>query len=116
MRDFASQGLWPFPKAIFNFLFWNWSKTNGEKLVGFSSVRMLTWFSLIWSQFQFLVIIDYFLGKKHMKSIMLCALTQPEQVLLSNRYDTRTPQHMHNQTTSVRSSHWGIVTFSRRYF
>ena len=33
---------------------------------------MLTWFSLIWSLFQFLVIIDYFLGKKHIKSTMPC--------------------------------------------
>ena len=34
MRDFASQGLWPFPDAIFNFLFFelvedNWGKTGG---------------------------------------------------------------------------------------
>ena len=33
---------------------------------------MLTWFSVIWSLFQFLVIIDYFLGKKHIESTILC--------------------------------------------
>ena len=36
-----------------------------EKLVGFSSVKDLIWFSLIWSQFQFLADIDYFLVKKN---------------------------------------------------
>ena len=37
---------------------------------------------------------------------MLYALTQPERELLGNRYGTRTMQHMHDQTTSVQSSHW----------
>ena len=36
---------------------------------------------------------------------MLYALTQPERELLSNRYGTRTKQHMHDQTTSVQLSH-----------
>ena len=61
MRDFASQGLSPFPDAIFNLFVEelvedNWGKTGG----GSRQLRMLTWFSLIWSLFQFLVIIDYF--------------------------------------------------------
>ena len=64
---------------------------------------------------------------------MLYALTQLERELLSNRYGTRTTQAMHDQTTSVQSSHpvymlcysltkherfyeQGIVTFSRRHF
>ena len=76
---------------------------------------MLTWFSLIWSQFQFLVVrpIDYFLGKKHIESIMcmLYALTQPKRELRSNRYGTRTTQHMHDQTTSIQSSHWVYMFF-----
>ena len=57
------------------------------------SRRPLTWFSLIWSHFQFLVIIDYFWVKKPIESIMLYALTQPERELLNNRYGTRTTQH-----------------------
>ena len=36
---------------------------------------------------------------------MLYALTQHERELLGNRYDTRTTQHMHDQTTSVQLSH-----------
>ena len=44
---------------------------------------MLTWFSVFWSQFQFIVIIDYFLGKMHR---VFALLTQPERELLSNRY------------------------------
>ena len=44
---------------------------------------------------QFLVIINYFLGKKDKES-KLYALTQPERELLSNRYGTRTAQHMHD--------------------
>ena len=79
----------------------------GENWWGSRQFRKLTWFSLIWSQFQFLVIIDYF-WVKNIKSIMLYhvyALIQPEQEMLSNRYGTRTTQHMHDQTTSVQSSH-----------
>ena len=66
MRDFASLGLWPFPDAIF-YLFVGklvenyWGKTGG----GSRQLRMLTWFSVVWNLFQFLGIIDYFLGKKH---------------------------------------------------
>ena len=87
MRDFASQGLWSFPDDIFNFFVGepvenNWGKTGG------------VWFSLIWSQFQFLVTIDYFLGKKHIDS-MLYASTQPEGELLSSRYGRWTTQHIH---------------------
>ena len=129
---------------------------------------MLTWLSLIWSLFQFKVIIDYFWGKKHLESTMLCyslakharfnfdffveelvednwgkllgfssvknvdfiqsnlksdsifsyywlffgwktyrvyAVTQPERELLSNRYGSRTTQHMHDQPKSVQLSH-----------
>ena len=61
MRDFASLWLLPFPDAIF-YLFVGelvenyWGKTGGV-LVD------LTWFSVIRSLFQFLVIIDYFGGK-----------------------------------------------------
>ena len=36
---------------------------------------------------------------------MLYALTQPERELQSNRYSTRTTQHMHDQTTSDQLSH-----------
>ena len=39
MRDFASQGLWPFPDAIFNFLFFDQVKDNWGKPVGFSSIK-----------------------------------------------------------------------------
>ena len=57
----------------------------GENWWGSRQLQLLTWFSLIWSQFQFLVITDYFGDKKHIES-MLYALTQPERELLSNRY------------------------------
>ena len=43
-----------------------------ESWWGSSQLRMLTWFNVIWSLFQFLVIIDYFGGKKHIESTMLC--------------------------------------------
>ena len=43
-----------------------------DYFLGSRQLRMLTWFSLIWSSFKFLVIIDYFLGKKHIESTMLC--------------------------------------------
>ena len=44
---------------------------------------------------------------------MLYALTQPERELLSNRYSTRITQHMHDQTTSVETSHWvNILCYS----
>ena len=83
MRDFASQGLWSFPDAIFNFLFPelvenNWGKTGG----GSRQLKMMTWFSLIWSQFQFLVIIYNFFGGGKNKESMLYAMTQPERELL----------------------------------
>ena len=46
--------------------------------------------------------------KKHIES-MLYAVTQPELELLSNRYGSRTTQHMHNdQTTSVQLSHGSL--------
>ena len=67
-----------------------------ENWRGSCQLRMLTCFSLIWSHFQFLATINYFLGKKH-KSL-LYASTQPERELLSNRYDTRTTQHIHVRT------------------
>ena len=38
MRDFGSQGLWPFPDAIFNLFVGELVEDNWEKLVGFSSV------------------------------------------------------------------------------
>ena len=70
MRDFTSLGLWPIPDAIFYLFVWelvqNYWRDNWW---GSRQLRMLTLFSLIWSLFQFLVIIDYFLGKE---STMLC--------------------------------------------
>ena len=47
-------------------------KLLGGNWWGSRQLRMLTWFSVIWSLFQFLVIIDYFLGKPHIESTMLC--------------------------------------------
>ena len=67
MRDFASQGLWPFSDDIFNFFVEEQSKTIGETCLGSRQLRMLILFSLIWSQIQFLVIIDNSLGKKHIE-------------------------------------------------
>ena len=70
------------------------SKTIGGKLVGFSSVKDV---DLIQSVLKSVPIYSYywlFLGKIHIES-MLYALTQPERELLSNRYVTRTTQHMH---------------------
>ena len=66
MRDFASQGLWPFPDDIFNLFVKELVEDNWEKIVGFS-VKNVDF--LIWSQIQFLVIIDYSLGKKHIESM-----------------------------------------------
>ena len=60
-----------------------------------ATVRTLRDVDLIQSNsFNFLVTIDYFLGKKHIK-FMHYASTQPEGELLSNRYGTRTTQHIH---------------------
>ena len=65
----------------------------GENWWGSRQLRMLTWFSLIWSLCQFfLVIIDYFLGKKHIESIMLC----------------------YSLAKHARFCEPGVVTFSRR--
>ena len=72
MRDFPSLGLWPFPDAIFYLFVGELVENYWGQLVGSRQLRMLTWFSVIWSLFQFLVIIDYFLGKKHIESTMLC--------------------------------------------
>ena len=77
------RGLWPFPDDIFNFFVGDLVENNwGKNGLGSCQLRILTWFSLIWSQFQFLVTIDYFLGKKHIGS-MLYASTQPERELLT---------------------------------
>ena len=103
MWDFASQGLWPFPNTILSPCFGTSPRQLGENWWGSRQLRMLTWFSLMWSQFQYLVIIDYFLGKKHIES-MLYALTQPKREW-SNRYGTRTTQRMHDQIMSVQLSH-----------
>ena len=81
---FCEPGIVTFSRRHFLFLCslnWNWWGSRQLKM-------LKTWFSLIWSQFQFLVIIDYFFGKTHIES-MLYALTQQEQELLSNRYGTR---------------------------
>ena len=51
MRDFASQGLWPFPDAIFKFFVEELVEDNWGKLVGF----------------RFLVTFDYFKKKKKKK-------------------------------------------------
>ena len=106
MQDFASQGLWHFPDVIFNFLFLlivedNWGKTSGVLL----QLKLWTWFSLYWSHFltisiQFIVIIDYFLGKIHIES-----MHWPKQNKSCQVTDTWTTQHMHDQTMSVQSSH-----------
>ena len=61
MRDFASQGLWPFPDAIFYLFVGELVEDNWGKFVGFSSVKDV---DLIQSNLKsVLVIIDYFLGK-----------------------------------------------------
>ena len=45
---------------------------GGGNWRGSRQLRMLTLFCVIWSLFQFLFIIDYFWGKKHIESTMLC--------------------------------------------
>ena len=105
MLDLPARDCDLFPDAIFQFLVpWTCRRKLGENWWVSRQFKKLTWFSLIWSQFQFLVIIDYFLGKKH-KGSMLYALTQLERELLSNRYGTLTTQHMHDHTTSVQLSY-----------
>ena len=64
-----------------------------ENWWGSRQLRMLTWFSVIWSLFQFLVIIDYFWGKKHIESTKLC----------------------YTLTKHARFCEPGVVTFSRRH-
>ena len=58
MRDFASQVLWPFPNAIFNFFVEELVEEKGSR-----QLRMLSWFSLIWSQFQFFSYYWLFFGE-----------------------------------------------------
>ena len=60
-----------------------------ENWWGSRQLRMLTWFSDIWILFQFLVIIDCFLGKKHIESTMLAKharFCEPGIVTFSPRY------------------------------
>ena len=64
-----------FPTIYLISLSENYSKTIEGNWQGSCQLRMLTWFSLIWSQFQFLVTIDYF----WVKNIMLYASTQPKE-------------------------------------
>ena len=101
MRDFESQGLWTFPDGIFKFFVEKLVEDNGGNGWGSRQLRMLTLFSLIWSQIQFLVITDYSLGKKYVESM----LWPTRNGSCCNRYGSRTTQHMHNQTTSVQLSH-----------
>ena len=46
----------------------NW-RQFGENWWGCHQLRMLTLFSVIWSLFQLLIIIDYSMGKKHIQSM-----------------------------------------------
>ena len=48
MRDFASQGLWPFPDDIFDFFIEELVENNWGKLVGFSSVKNVDFISYYW--------------------------------------------------------------------
>ena len=94
MQDFASLGLWPFPDAIFYLFVEDLVEDHGGgDWWGSRQLRMLTWFSVVWSLFQFLIIIDYFLGKKHIESTMLC----------------------YSLAKHARFCDPGIVTFSRRH-
>ena len=92
---FCEPGIVTFSRRHIEFLCRRSSRKQlRENWRGSCHFRMLTLFSLIWSQFQFLVTIDYFLGKKHIEP-MLYASTQLEGKLLSNRYGTRTTQRIH---------------------
>ena len=98
MRDFARQGLWPFPDAIFYLFVGELVEYNWGKLVGFLSAKNIDFmqcnlksdsiFSYYWLFFGY-------------KTYRVYAVTQPEREMLSNRYGSRTAQHMHDQTTSV---------------
>ena len=78
MQDFASQRLWPFPDDIFNCFVGELLKNNWGKLAGFLSVKDVDLIQSNLKKFQFLVTIFYFLGKKHIES-MLYASTQPKE-------------------------------------
>ena len=62
----------------------NYSKTIEGKLAGFLSVKDVDLIQSNVTLVSILVTIDYFLGEKHIES-MLYASTQPEGELLSNR-------------------------------
>ena len=70
----------------------NYSKTVGGKLVGFSSVKDVDFIQCNLKS-QFLVIIDYFLAKNHIESIMLCYSLAKHAIFCEP----------------------GVVTFSRQY-
>ena len=90
----------------------------GENWWGSRQLRMLSLFSVIWSLFQFLVIVDYFLvlvKKKHIESTMLCyslakhaRFYEPGVVTFSRRYVTR---YSKRYLRALATSYWlGINT------
>ena len=83
---FCEPGVVTFPRRHLISLSKNLSKTIGENSWGSCQLRMLTLFSVIWSQIQFLVITDFSLGKE---TYRVYAVTQPERELLINRYVRR---------------------------
>ena len=82
-------------------------------MVGFLSViRMLTWFSLIWSQFQFSVTIDYFLGKKHIEFIVMWMQEGRKWHFGKNQVCCRFRKYMLNDTFwAVYKSQLKVFTF-----
>ena len=82
---FCEPGVVTFPDDISNFFVGELVENNcGENWWGSRQLRMLTLFSVIWSQIQFLVI-DYSLGKN---IYSLCS--DPTGTGVANRYGSRT--------------------------
>ena len=78
MQDFASQGLWPFPDAIFIFFDEELVKDNWGKLVGFLSVKDV---ELIQPNLKSVSIFSYYWLFFEWKTCKVYALSQPEREL-----------------------------------
>ena len=69
MWDFASQGLRPFPDAIFYLLVGELVEDNWGKLLGFSSVKNVDFIQSNLKSDSIFIVIIYSLGKKHIESM-----------------------------------------------
>ena len=73
MRDFASQGLWPFPDDIFNFFVGELVENNWGELVGFSLVKNVDFIQCTLKPDSIFSYYWLFFGEKYIQSISLCS-------------------------------------------